>query len=88
MAAYPRQAFLRLAVGAGNAAGERCLEVAGIEGGEGRDEVCRGAVGKGRRAGGGGLAAGLEEVEQAADLQFRSDQDPGAAGGDRADVVR
>ena len=45
-AAYPRQALLRLPVGAGNAAGERCFEVAGVEGGEGRDEVCGGAVGE------------------------------------------
>ena len=65
-AAYPWQSLLGFLVGAGNAVGECSFEVAGIEGGEGRDEVWRGAVAEVRRAGGDGPAAGLDQVEQAA----------------------
>ena len=59
-----------------------------VKGGEGRDEVWRGVVAEVRRSGADGPAAGFEQVEQAAHIQLRRDQDPHAGSGDRTDVVR
>jgi hypothetical protein len=80
--------LLRLVVSAWDAAGECPFEVAGVEGGEGRDELPDGAVGEVGRAGGHGPAARLQEVQERADLDFRGDEDPDARDGDRPGVAR